>query len=404
LHRQSPHFARRVAAAGLQLSNLIDGDGLARLPVLTRRDLQTAGEDLWCREVPSAHGPVHLAETSGSTGEPVAIHKTGLTRFVWMAMTMRDHQWHERDLCGRLAGVRPHIQMPERRPDWGPPASELGHTGELMLLPLGVASSRLVEWIVGFDPQYLLIYPSALDSITRSSRDNGVSLPSLRQIRTIGETLHPAIRSSATTVFGVPVVDCYSSREIGYLALTCPVSGAYHVMAEGVLAEVIADDGRPCQPGQIGRVTITDLHNFATPMVRYDIGDYAEVAPPCACGRGLPTWSRILGRDRNLIRMPDGTRHWPITGFPRCREFAPILQYQLVQHDYESIEARLVVERSLTTSEESALRRLFQTSAGHEFTVRFSYFCDRIPPLGSGKFEDFVSLVSENESGCESVR
>jgi phenylacetate-CoA ligase len=175
-------------------------------------------------------------------------------------------------------------------------------------------------------------------------------------------------------------------------------------MAEGVLAEVIADDGRPCQPGQIGRVTITDLHNFATPMVRYDIGDYAEVAPPCACGRGLPTWSRILGRDRNLIRMPDGTRHWPITGFPRCREFAPILQYQLVQHDYESIEARLVVERSLTTSEESALRRLFQTSAGHEFTVRFSYFCDRIPPLGSGKFEDFVSLVSENESGCESVR
>jgi phenylacetate-CoA ligase len=402
-YRESPYFVRRLAAAGLRLSDVMENDGFTHLPVLTRRDIQTAGNDLWCRNVPATHGPVHVGETSGSTGEPIAIHKTGLTRFIWMAMTMRDHEWHRRDLSGRLAVVRPHIRAPERRPDWGPPASELVATGESLLLPIDVPGPRLVDWIANFDPQHLLIYPSTLDTIARYCGDTGVSLPSLSQIRTMGETLHPEVRSRAGRVFGIPVVDCYSSREIGYLALTCPVSGVYHVMAEGVLIELINDAGQPCQPGEVGRVTITDLHNFATPMVRYDIGDYAEAAAPCGCGRGLPTCARILGRSRNLIRMPDGSRHWPITGFPRCREFAPILQYQLVQCDYDTIEARLVVERPLSSSEEAALQLLFRESSGHAFTMRFSYFTDRIPPLQSGKFEDFISLVADMEPGCLSV-
>jgi len=28
-----------------------------------------------------------------------------------------------------------------------------------------------------------------------------------------------------------------------------------------------------CAPGEIGRVVVTPLHNFAMPLFRYDIGD-----------------------------------------------------------------------------------------------------------------------------------
>jgi phenylacetate-CoA ligase len=53
---------------------------------------------------------------------------------------------------------------------------------------------------------------------------------------------------------------------------------------------------------------VTPLHNFAMPLIRYAIGDYAEAGPPCACGRGLPVLARILGRARNLLTLPHGER------------------------------------------------------------------------------------------------
>ena len=92
--------------------------------------------------------------------------------------------------------------------------------------------------------------------------------------------------------------------------------------------------------------------------------------------------------------MPDGSRHWPVTGFNRCRHIAPVLQYQLVQTARESIEARLVVERTLSRSEEDELRAMFETCAGHAFALHFRYFEGRIPPGKSGKFEEFVCEVA----------
>jgi phenylacetate-CoA ligase len=104
---------------------------------------------------------------------------------------------------------------------------------------------------------------------------------------------------------------------------------------------------------------------------------------------------RILGRERNLILMPDGTRHWPLVGFHKFRDIAPVIQYQFIQHTRESIELRLVTERPLDSAEEERLRRLVQKALGHPFAVAFVYFDGKIPPAKSGKFEEFVCLVTQ---------
>src|SRR6185295_14515719 len=99
--------------------------------------------------------------------------------------------------------------------------------------------------------------------------------------------------------WGVGVVDVYSSEECGQIALQCPEHEQYHVQSESVLVEVLDDEGRPCAPGTIGRVVLTTLQNFAMPLIRYDIGDFAEPGPACPCGRALPVLTRIVGRVRN---------------------------------------------------------------------------------------------------------
>jgi phenylacetate-CoA ligase len=76
-------------------------------------------------------------------------------------------------------------------------------------------------------------------------------------------------------------------------------------------------------------------------MLRYEIGDMAEWAPPCPCGRGLPTLRRITGRKLNLLRLPGGDALIPDIERQDFHAIAPIEDIQVVQHDLARIEIRL---------------------------------------------------------------
>jgi dihydroorotase len=150
----------------------------------------------------------------------------------------------------------------------------------------------------------------------------------------------------------------------------------------------------PCGTGETGRVLVTPLHNYAMPLFRYEIGDYAEVGGRCACGRGLPLLRRILGRERNaLLVAPTGERYWPAFGSRKLAQLAPIVQHQFVQKSLDRIEARLVTERPLTRAEERSLRAYIVANLPYRFALDLAYF-DEIPRNASGKFEDFVCEVA----------
>ncbi len=239
----------------------------------------------------------------------------------------------------------------------------------------------------------LVIYPNVLDALLKHLRKMETVLPDLKLIRSISETLSPRLREDASQYLGARIADNYSSQEAGIIAVQCPDSAKYHVMSESLIVEVTGDDGRAVAEGETGRVVLTDLHNFATPLIRYDIGDYAQRGGACSCGRGLPTLERVLGRERNLILMPDGTRHWPLVGFARFRDVAPIAQYQLIQTARESIEVRLVAEAPLTPAQQSDLGAVIHEALGFPFALSFVYFDAKIPAGPRGKFEEFVCAV-----------
>jgi phenylacetate-CoA ligase len=162
------------------------------------------------------------------------------------------------------------------------------------------------------------------------------------------------------------------------------------------LVEVLDDEGQPCKPGEVGRVIVSSLNNFAMPLIRYDIGDYAEVGQPCACGRGLPVLKRILGRQRNMFTLPSGETRWPMIDARDIAavfdEVPPITKFQLIQKSIDELEARLVTVRPLSELEEETLRGYVQQGLGHAFRVLFNYV-DDIPRSPRGKFEEFRSEV-----------
>ena len=398
-HHTVPFYRGRLDAAGIRPADGLTLDKWRTLPLLTRRDVQSAGDALVSSAVPAQFGGVTQTQTSGSTGEPVKLRRTALDRLLWEAITLREHDWHGRDISGKLASIRVFSKGGAKPPhgnlldNWGAPTGHVYVTGPMALLSIATDVVTQARWLMQHEPDYLLTYPTNLAALISHFSARGNSLRRLRAVRTVGETVTPELRAACRGSWGVPLVDIYSSQELGYIALQCPVSEQYHVMAESVLVEILGADGKPCRPGEIGRLVVTSLHNFATPLIRYELRDYAEAGAPCPCGRGLPTLARILGRSRNMLTLPTGEQRWPLVGFHEYREIAPVRQYQLIQQTLEDIEVRFTVDRPLTGAEEARLTQVIQAALGYPFRLNFVYFPGEIPRGAGGKFEEFVSRL-----------
>lgn len=389
-----PFYQQRFEAAGFDSATAITPDTFSRLPLLRRHDVQMAGDALLSQQLPREHGEKYDGKTSGSTGQPLRYSGTQYSQFIWQALTLRDHLWHQRDFQGKLAVIRTHVGD-TTKPNWGPPVNLVFETGPAVTLDIGASISSQATWLQEQEPDYLLSYPSNILGLANHCLEHGIKLQRLREVRTLGEAHNPALRAVCQQAWGVPVVDMYSANEIGYIALQCPEHDHYHVQSESVLVEILNDNGTPCRPGEIGKMVITSFQNYAMPLIRYEIGDLAEAGDPCPCGRGLPVIKRILGRQRNLITLPDGSQHYPITGYQSWMEILPIRQMQIVQKSLQEVEIKLVTARPFTSDEQEKLNRVLHDSLGYPFQLNYTYHQD-IPRGAGGKFEDIISEVGRD--------
>jgi phenylacetate-CoA ligase len=394
-----PFYRERYAEAGFSCDTLRGPEDWRRLPLLRRGDIQANFTQLQCR--PTAHGKLSTSATTGSSGSPVIVVGTAVSRILWHALTLRHHLWHRRDFSGKLATIRAlqrrSESLEEQQSNWGGATIDLIKTGPLVALDIHKSIDEQAHWLVRENPDYLLTYPSVAIALMEYMEREGMRLPRLRELSTFGELLEPRVRAICKRVWGVPLVDGYSSQEVGYIALQCPETEEYHVQAESVLVEVIDEDGNWCQPGEIGRVVITTLHNFAMPLIRYEIGDYAEVGQPCICGRGLPVLRRIVGRQRNMAVLPDGRVIWPCLSEELIRSSgldnsSPIRQFQMIQVEPDAVELRLVSERRLQPDEESLIPLLISDAFGWPMRVRIEYV-EAIERGPGGKFEDYRCAI-----------
>lgn len=407
LKRLLRHAAVHVPFYRGRLGTLPDADGEAfwerwrETPFLTRQNVQAAGEALLSRAIPDGHGELSEIFTSGSTGRPIRAVRTELWQLMWSAVTVREHLWHGRDLSQKLAAIRhstagkaPYPEG-ERFEQWGFSTADIFKTGPCVSLNITTQIDDQLRWLQREAPDYLLTHPTMLDRLVRRSAEIGFRPHRLRQVLTISEILAPGLRELCHRLWGVPIVDTYSTREAGYLALQCPDAEHYHLQSETVLVEILDPAGKACGPGEIGRVIVTPLHNLAMPLLRYDLGDYAEVGEACTCGRGLPVIRRILGRRQNMLRLPDGGERWPLLSsgdIGKLLALAPIRQYQFAQTHRDRIEVRLQAARPFTDDEARGVVDWARAKFGDAFRIELAFPAE-LTRTASGKFEDFISLL-----------
>jgi phenylacetate-CoA ligase len=390
--RHSSHFGPLLADVDFTDPKAVF-QAFQALPILTRGKLQGEPEAIYTQP-PPRHGKIEEKLTSGSTGQSVTVRTTAATFALRAAQSLRGHQWQGLDFNHRMAALRAQVKDAQGNPT----ISEKGRWGGGVFAsgPSGAMSSALpvqaqLDWLKTFNPAYLLVYPSNLAELIKAGPAGKPQ--ALTRVLTLGETVSPELREMTQAAWGVSISDRYSSEELGMIAIECH-HGLYHLMSESLIVEILTEDDRPCQAGEVGRVVATDLHNFATALLRYDTRDYAEVGPPCTCGLRLPTLKRIMGRTRNMLRLPGGQSLWPTFGLRQPGEWVPIKQFQVIQTHLDQLEVRLHVPRPFTEAEESALRqRIVQRLAPHAFSIRFIYFDQPLTQGPNGKFEEFICSI-----------
>jgi len=389
--RASAYWAGRIDGAGL-VGDAWGWSAWRALPILSRDAVRRGGSALDI-PTPKDHGAVQGVSTSGSTGRQVEVRRTALSALFWDATTVRDVLWHRRDPRETLAAIRyvhdARVAPPPNgatSPTWGAPASLLWDTGPAHLLSLDATPAEQAAWLREVRPRYLTSHPTNLLAVLGELGADAAAL-GVDQILPISEAVSDETRAALASGFAAQVVDVYSAQEVGNIASQCPSHAGLHVHAEDVLVEVLDAQDRPCAPGEVGRVVVTPLHNFATLLLRYELGDYAEVGQACPCGRGLPVLRRVLGRQRHMMVLPNGARVWP---FFKTALFGPrsgVAQFQIVQREVGAVVARLVLRRPLSVDERAEITTtLVERVAGVRVTIEV---VDEIPRGAGGKFEDF---------------
>jgi phenylacetate-CoA ligase len=348
-------------------------------------------------KLPDGHGVVGESVTSGSSGRPVRIARSTLDYFYWQAFQLRDHVWRGRDFAGKFLTI---LRDDSRQvidesihlrsmADWGPPASVVWPTGKSFLLDYRVPVRLLVETIRELQPDYLCTFPSLLMEILRHARGEGIELPPLKEAIGVGEASPPELAGLCREVWNAPLCSTYTAAETGAMAYQCREGGRWHVQAEKSYIEVLDADGRSCEPGETGRVLVTPLHNFAMPLLRYEIGDLATVGQgPCLCGRTLPILDAIPGRARDLLMLPSGELRPPYYGHHAVMQVRSIRQHQVIQTSRNQVCLRLVIAQPLTRDEETHVLKSASDALGAGFEVDIEYV-NEIVRGPTGKFAEF---------------
>jgi phenylacetate-CoA ligase len=338
---------------------------------------------------------------------PVRVRKSALANHLWHAIHVREEIWHRENPGGTLARIRrvpPQLSEEAAAlvrspaglvlPDWGPPVSLLWKTGPLAIMDDRVSIPHQAAFLRRLQPDYLFTFPANFRLLLAYFREDPTPLRSLRAVWTISEVVDDSMRELCRDIFGCRIVHNYSSAEAGYMALQCPSSELFHIQSEVVLLEVLDADDRPCRPGDIGRVVITPLHQFATPLLRYETGDEAEVGEPCACGRGLPVLRRIVGRTYEYLILPGGQRRRVDTGYYRLSQIEAIREFQVVQRALDRIELRVVLSHPLSPEDHAEIHEVLCAEFGEEFRFEISE-CREIARTEAGKLRTFVSDLAK---------
>jgi phenylacetate-CoA ligase len=334
-------------------------------------------------EIPEHTGKMHIQRTSGSTGTPLAIPQD---------RSKRNRRIAELKLFGKIAGYNSHEKLAQLRiwTKWHNKtklqsfkenifAVDCSRIDDSMLSELcNLINRKRITAIWG----YASWYDRLLDYIER----NSIKLPSIKVLIAGSEMLQSTTREQLKRLLNCKVISRYSNEEQGVFGQDRDNDEHYYLNNASYYFEFLKlDSDTKAEPGEICRIVVTDLFNYAFPMIRYDTGDTGIY---CSKERNdFPVLSKIYGRLLDLVYDTKGTAIHPMTLARILKNYDEIKLWQFIQKETNKYELKLELSADIDFPKcIEQLKEIF----GDDSQINISLVED-IPVLSSGKRKPVVN-------------
>ena len=385
----------------IEINDIKSISDLNRLPFVTKSMLKTNSSRF---EYPRNGRWINKKTTGGSTGQPVTIIKNREAFASELAATWRGYRWANIQIGDRQARF------------WGVPFSKKGvlltKTTDLLCNRMRLSAFSFTEsslrnytdQIYKFKPDYFYGYVSMLNEYADYILRCRIAPPlCLKSIITTSEVLHDSIRFKLEKIFNTKVYNEYGCGEIGSVAHECE-HGSMHVCAENMIVEIIIDE-KQCKENKLGEIVITELNNKAMPLIRYKLGDFAQLSSTvCQCGRTLPVIKDIKGRAYDIIRLKNGKMfHGEFFMYifeDAKKKNLGIGKFQVIQKSDNDLLIKIINESGYCSETEKFISNRIRNGMGEQMNVNFQNV-NEIPREKSGKMRLICSLESANRQSNE---
>jgi phenylacetate-CoA ligase len=338
-----------------------------------------------------------LFVTSGTTGMPLKVYHDYDSLLANFAFTERERAVITK-ICGKSLGYRiAYISysgsIPQKFIDFYRQWTFIPIRPKHILLNILDPIEEVVKGINRFRPDVIVGYGSYLETFFKILASHNIEMHLPKVLVYGADMLTPEGKSFIEEKFGVHVQTTYLAVEAFKIGFFCEEGRGFHLHEDLCPLKIINTKGERVKKGEKGEVVISNLVNHGTVLLNYRLGDIGSMSTErCPCGRTLPLLSELEGRVEDILFLKAGGFIHPRSIWEVIKRQDKILKYQLIQHEPERFELRLVTVdfstfRRIIDEVVADLRSLLGSSA----SIRATYHEELRPPEG-GKFRPVLSL------------
>lgn len=362
-----------------------------KLPILTKQELRDNYLNILSDNI---NVKCDLVETSGSTGIPLKFYRDRVVFGYTLASLYRAHRWWGIDIGYKEAML------------WGVPVNPWvrlkARTRDLLLnrfreKEYNINPSTLLDFyrkVEARRPDYIFGYSSMIYEFALYLKEKKLNIRRTRLKAAIctAERLGDFQKNLIEEVLQCKTICEYGATEAGIISYECK-NGCNHISDDCVYVEIVDGNNQPLPDGESGRVLITVLNSFSSPIIRYELGDISSKSvTQCTCGVNLSTLGKIEGRTTDVAIAPNGKIYHSIIFYYIMKELTEkiggINKYKVYQRKIDELEFYIVKGDGFNLKAEDFIEGQIKSKFGKSMRTKFIYndFINRNP---SGKHRDF---------------
>jgi putative adenylate-forming enzyme len=214
-------------------------------------------------------------------------------------------------------------------------------------LPLSINSplKEISQRINLYQPDFLIGYASGAYLLAQEQIGGNIRIRP-KMILCSADPLTPRMRMTIEEAFDVNPADTYVASESMTMGAECDSHRHLHLFDDWFCFEVVDDKLTTVNPGEPGKLLLTNLYNYTQPLIRYQMNDEIVLSDrPCQCGWPFRVLERIAGRQEEFLWFdrPDGTKEY-IHPIVIVEFFVPGLEkFQIIQTEMDRLLMKAVV-------------------------------------------------------------